>query len=172
MIVSYRDKRTRRFANGETVQAFQGFARQAYKRLEILDAATSLEDLRALPSNRLEALGGDRSGQYSIRINAQWRICFEWKDGRARTRQRRDRGLSQMSKRMTRPAIHPGEILADELEELNITPTELARQLSVPAEPDHADHPGETGDHGRYGASARPLVRNERAVLAEPAIGL
>ena len=81
MIVSYREKRTRRFANGKAVQAFQGFARQAYKRLEILDAATSLEDLRALASNRLEALGGDRSGQYSIRINAQWRICFEWKDG-------------------------------------------------------------------------------------------
>ncbi len=81
MIVSYRDKRTRRFANGEAVQAFQGFARQAYKRLEILYAATSLEDLRALPSNRLEALGGDRSGQCSIRINAQWRVCFEWKDG-------------------------------------------------------------------------------------------
>jgi proteic killer suppression protein len=81
MIVSYRDRRTRRFAIGETVPAFQGFARQAYKRLEILDAATSLEDLRALPSNRLEALGCDRSGQYSIRINAQWRICFDWKDG-------------------------------------------------------------------------------------------
>ena len=47
MIVSYRDKRTRRFANGEAVQAFQGFARQAYKRLEILEAATSLEDLPA-----------------------------------------------------------------------------------------------------------------------------
>ena len=81
MIVSYRDKRTRRFANGEAVPAFQGFARQAYKRLEILDAATSLEDLRGLPGNRLEALSGDRSGQYSIRINTQWRICFEWKDG-------------------------------------------------------------------------------------------
>jgi proteic killer suppression protein len=81
MIVSYRDKRARRFAKGEALQAFQGFARQAYKRLEILDAATSLEDLRALPGNRLEALSGGRSGQYSIRINAQWRICFEWKDG-------------------------------------------------------------------------------------------
>ena len=81
MIVSYRDKRTRKFAHGEAVQTFQGFARQAYKRLEILDAATCLGDLRALPSNRLEALSGDRSGQYSIRINAQWRICFEWKDG-------------------------------------------------------------------------------------------
>ena len=81
MIVSYRDKRSRRFVNGEAVQALQGFARQAYKKLEILDAATSLEDLSALPGNQLEVLSGDRSGQYSIRINAQWRICFEWKDG-------------------------------------------------------------------------------------------
>ena len=77
MILSYRDKRTEAFARGELVREFQGFARQAYKRLEILEAATNLEDLRALPSNRLEALKGDRAGQYSIRINSQWRICFE-----------------------------------------------------------------------------------------------
>ena len=81
MIRSYRDKRTRRFAAGERVKDFESFARQAEKRLEILDAAHSLDDLRALPSNRLEALGGDRQGQYSIRINRQWRICFEWREG-------------------------------------------------------------------------------------------
>jgi proteic killer suppression protein len=51
--------------------------------LEVLDAATVLTDLAALPSNRLEALKGDRDGQYSIRINAQWRICFEWLQHRA-----------------------------------------------------------------------------------------
>ena len=78
MILSYRDKRTESFAAGEFVRAFSGFAQQGYKRLEILAAATSLSDLRALPSNRLEALRGDRQGQYSIRINEQWRICFEW----------------------------------------------------------------------------------------------
>jgi proteic killer suppression protein len=78
MILSYRDKRTEAFARGEFVREFQGFARQAYKRLEILEAATSLDELRTLPSNRLEALKGDRSGQLSIRINMQWRICFEW----------------------------------------------------------------------------------------------
>jgi proteic killer suppression protein len=77
MILSYRDKRTEAFARGELVREFHGFARQAYKRLEILEAATNLEDLRALPSNRLEALKGDRRGQYSIHINEQWRICFE-----------------------------------------------------------------------------------------------
>ena len=78
MILSYRDKRTAQFANGESVKAFSGFAKQASKRLEILNAATSPEDLRMLRSNRLEALTGDRAGQFSIRINKQWRICFRW----------------------------------------------------------------------------------------------
>ncbi len=77
---SFRDKRTREFAQGARVPAFQAFERQAYKRLEILEAAPSLPALRAIPSNRLERLGGNRAGQFSIRINAQWRICFEWPD--------------------------------------------------------------------------------------------
>ena len=78
MIVSYRDKRTRKFAEGATVKEFQSFDRQAEKRLEILDAAPNKEALMMLPSNHFEALKGDRKGQYSIRINQQWRICFEW----------------------------------------------------------------------------------------------
>jgi proteic killer suppression protein len=57
--------------------------RKARVKLEILDAAERLEDLRIPPSNRLEKLSGDRQGQYSIRINDQWRICFEWGDGDA-----------------------------------------------------------------------------------------
>jgi proteic killer suppression protein len=81
MIVSYRDRRTERFARGDAVREFSGFARQAEVRLDRLDAATSLRDLGALPGNRLEALKGDRKGQHSIRINDQWRICFEWPDG-------------------------------------------------------------------------------------------
>jgi proteic killer suppression protein len=81
MISGYRDKRTEAFASGAFVREFQGFDRQAYKRLEILDAAVSLDDLRGLPSNRLEALHGNRQGQFSIRINMQWRICFEWPTG-------------------------------------------------------------------------------------------
>jgi len=81
MILSYRDRRTREFAEGEFVRQFQGFARQAYKRLEILNAATSLADLAGLPSNRLEILRGDRARQWSIRINQQWRVCFEWPAG-------------------------------------------------------------------------------------------
>jgi proteic killer suppression protein len=81
MILSYRDRRTREFAEGGFVRQFEGFARQAYKRLEILNAAVSLADLAGLPSNRLETLRGDRAGQRSIRINQQWRICFEWPAG-------------------------------------------------------------------------------------------
>ena len=81
MILSYRDSRTRAFAEGRFVREFQGFARQAYRRLEILEAAMSLDDLKALRSNRLEALKGNRAGQYSIRINMQWRVCFEWPRG-------------------------------------------------------------------------------------------
>ena len=78
MILSYKGGRTAAFAEGRFVREFQGFARQAYRRLEVLDAAASLEELRALRSNRLEALKGDRAAQFSIRINMQWRICFEW----------------------------------------------------------------------------------------------
>lgn len=74
----YKDKRTARFASGIRVKEFQSFERQAYKRLEILEAAPTKEALIALPSNYFEALGGDRKGQYSIRINTKWRICFEW----------------------------------------------------------------------------------------------
>ncbi len=77
MIVSYRDQKTERFANGEPVKEFSGFARQAEVRLDRLEAARSLNDLGGLRGNRLEALYGDRKGQYSIRINDQWRICFE-----------------------------------------------------------------------------------------------
>ena len=81
MIVSYRDRRTERFAQGEHVKDFSGFARQAEVRLDRLDAAKTLKDLAALPGNRLERLQGDRKGQYSIRFNDQWRICFEWPEG-------------------------------------------------------------------------------------------
>ena len=80
MIRSCRDKKTEALARGDFVKDFQGFKRRAEKRLEILNAAEALGDLAALPSNRFEALSGDRSGQYGIRINRQWRICFEWSD--------------------------------------------------------------------------------------------
>jgi proteic killer suppression protein len=78
VILSYRDKRTRDFAGGKRVKAFAGFERTAQLKLDRLEAAASLKDLAALPGNRFEALKGERKGQYSIRINDQWRVCFEW----------------------------------------------------------------------------------------------
>ena len=86
MILGYRDRNTRAFAEGRRVRVWQGFERQAARRLSILNAAPSLDALRSsadvLRSNRFEALGGDRAGQYSIRINRQSRLCFEWPEGR------------------------------------------------------------------------------------------
>ena len=78
MIFGYKERRTEQFAFGEFVAAFQGFDEQAAKRLSILNAAPSLETLRILPSNRLEALGGGRAGHYSIWINRQCSISFTW----------------------------------------------------------------------------------------------
>ena len=78
MIVSYRNKSTREFAEGKYVKAFAGFSRQAEMKLDQIDAAITVQDLAVLPGKRFETLKGDRKGQYSIRINDQWRICFEW----------------------------------------------------------------------------------------------
>ena len=83
MIKSFADRHTQALYAGKRVRRFEGFREQAEKRLQILRRSRSLEDLRALPSNRLEALSGDRLGQFSIRINRQWRICFRWHDGDA-----------------------------------------------------------------------------------------
>jgi len=82
VIISYCDKRTRQFAEGDRVKAFAGFERKAQMKLDRLEAATSLLDLD-LPGHRLEALKGDRKGQFSIGINDQWRICFAWPNGAA-----------------------------------------------------------------------------------------
>ena len=76
MIISYRDRRTADFAAGKRVKALSGIERPARLKLDRLEAAHTLGDLAALPGNRFEALKGDRKGQYSIRINDQWRVCF------------------------------------------------------------------------------------------------
>lgn len=78
MIKSFKNKDTKLLYEGNRVKKWQAFLDQAERRLEILDNATCLKDLKNLPSNRFETLVGDRKGQYSIRINMQWRICFEW----------------------------------------------------------------------------------------------
>jgi proteic killer suppression protein len=65
------------------VRKFRAIERSALRKLDMLDAAPDIRTLSTLPGNRLERLKGDRKGQYSIRINDQWRICFEWRDGHA-----------------------------------------------------------------------------------------
>ena len=77
-VVSFKDRNTRLFFEGERVRAFRKFADQAVRRLTLLDRTDALEDLAVLPGNRLEALPGERAGQHSIRINAERRICFRW----------------------------------------------------------------------------------------------
>lgn len=83
MIRSFADQDTQALYQGKRVRRFDGFRAQAEKRLQILRRARSLNDLGGLPSNRLEVLSGDRQGQFSIRINRQWRICFRWQAGDA-----------------------------------------------------------------------------------------
>ena len=80
MIIGFADKRTEAFYRGRRVAVYSGFSRIASRKLDQLDAATRLRDLLR-PGNRLEALKGRRKGQWSIRINDQWRICFEWPEG-------------------------------------------------------------------------------------------
>jgi toxin HigB-1 len=83
MIRSFRCRETAALHGGFGSLRFRGIEEQARKRLRWLDAATSLMDLRAIRGNRIEALKGDRAGQYSIRISDRWRICFSWHDGNA-----------------------------------------------------------------------------------------
>ena len=84
MIKSFVDKESERFfANGRSRRLPADIIRRAVMRLNQLDSATMLDDLRFPPSNRLEALKGDRAGQWSLRINDQWRLCFRFKDGDA-----------------------------------------------------------------------------------------
>lgn len=83
MIRSFADGDTECLFRDEHVRRFRAFERQARRKLLLLNTATSLNDFRVPPGNRLEALAGDRRGQYSIRINKQWRICFRWENGDA-----------------------------------------------------------------------------------------
>lgn len=80
LIRSYRSRNAERLYRRQTVRRFGAIERVARRKLRELNAATSLQDLAITPGNRLEALRGDRKGQYSIRINNQWRICFVWRD--------------------------------------------------------------------------------------------
>jgi proteic killer suppression protein len=78
VIQSFRCADTERLFHRVAVRRFQSIAKSALPRLLLLDTARSLNDLASIRGNRLEAMKGDRKGQYSIRINDQWRICFQW----------------------------------------------------------------------------------------------
>ena len=81
MIKSFRSAETERLFRLQRCRKFRAIERAALRRLIMLDAAPDLATLAAIPGNRLERLRGDRENQHSIRINDQWRICFQWKDG-------------------------------------------------------------------------------------------
>jgi toxin HigB-1 len=83
MIKSFRDKSTKAVLDYERVNKFSNFQRVALRKLLIVDKAESLNDLKSLPGNQLEKLCGSRKGQYSIRINIKWRICFDWRNSNA-----------------------------------------------------------------------------------------
>ena len=80
MIKNFICKHTQSLYEGKSPKQFRSFQSQAERKLQILDSASDLKDLLSPPGNRLEKLGGDRSGQHSIRINKQWRVCFIWID--------------------------------------------------------------------------------------------
>lgn len=83
MIQSFGDEDTEKLFSGDRVKRYESFERIARRKLEMLNASVSVNDLKVPPGNRLERLKGNRSAQYSIRINDQWRICFIWKNGAA-----------------------------------------------------------------------------------------
>jgi len=83
VIINFRCKDTQALMQGMRVRRFALIERVALRKLALLDAAAELAFLRVPPGNRLEALQGDRAGQYSIRINDQWRLCFIWHNGQA-----------------------------------------------------------------------------------------
>jgi proteic killer suppression protein len=84
LIRDFRNKETEEVSRRQFSRKFQAIAHVAKRKLDHLNAATSLRDLPAIPGNKLEALKGTRAGQYSIRINDQFRVCFLWEDGDAR----------------------------------------------------------------------------------------
>ena len=138
---------------GAFVKRFSGIEKPALRKLDMLHHARDLNDLRAPPANRLEALAGDRRGQHSIRINDQWRICFIWTvEGPA------DVEIVDSIKGVPTPnrvTTHPGEVLSEEfLVPLGMSVNALAMALRVPAT--------------RIGA----IVKGERSVTADTALRL
>jgi len=131
VIVSYRDRRTAAYAAGKCIRALSGVERPARLTLDRLGAAHTLNDVTALLSNRLETLNGERSGQHAIRVNDQWRVFFEWPETSSGPTHV-ELVESDSGGHMVAVAIHPGEHLVEELRALNMSASELARQIKVP----------------------------------------
>jgi antitoxin HigA-1 len=131
VIRSFKDKRTEALFQCETVPQFRPFEKAACRKLDMLDAAFQLADLRSPPGSRLEALRGNREGQYSIRINDQAHLlCL----ARWRRRRSRDRRLPLKVRIMSRIRTHPGEVLLEEfMKPLGLSANALALALRVPA---------------------------------------
>ena len=136
MIPSFGGKETERLWRREPIRSLDSrIVRTALRKLAILDAAVTLEDLRVPPGNRVEALRGDRRCQPSIRINDQWRICFVWTAARPEDVEIVDyhQGVSIVSVSEKLVPIHPGEVLqADFIEPLGITQHRIAIEIGVP----------------------------------------
>ena len=124
MIVSFADAVTEGlWTNGRSRKIPANMTRVALRKLAQIHFAARLDDLRAPPGNHLEALVGDRRGQYSIRINDQWRICFEWEDKNVKRKIHRGAAWN----------LHPGEILREEfLKPIEMSSYKLAKNLRVP----------------------------------------
>jgi addiction module HigA family antidote len=131
VIVSYRGRRIAAFEARKRLKTLSGVERIAWLTLDRLAAVHTLEDLRALQSHRLEPLTGDCRGPYGIRINDEWRICFEWSEtspGPTNV----ELVDSASGDHMAPIAIHPGEHLAEELRASGMSASELARRIKVP----------------------------------------
>ena len=133
MIKTFRDKDTESIFARRFLKRFAtDLHKIAWQKLAVLDAAERLDDLLVPPGNRLEKLSGDRAGQYSIRINEQWRICFQWREGNANDVEITDYHLEiTMSENFV--PIHPGEILLVEfLKPMGLSQYQLAKDINVP----------------------------------------
>jgi len=131
VIVSFRGKHLAALAARRRVKELSGVERPAYMALDRLAAVHTLEDLRALQTGHLETLISEGGWHYAIRINEQWRICFEWPDtspGPTNV----ELVDSESGGHMALAAIHPGEHLGEELRALNMSASEFARRIKVP----------------------------------------
>jgi len=165
VILSFADKRTEPlWVTGNERRLPPDIARRAVRKLSAVDAATTIDDRRSPPGNRLHALEGDRAGQHSISINDQWRVRFRAEDGDAFEVEVRDdhespRKEEPMSipntRRLQRRPVHPGELLREEfVPEYGLTAARLAAALGVSRQ------------------SVYELLRERRALSPEMAVRL